>query len=224
MLSLWIPLGIALLIGVGFISVRSELAELVRQSAFADEFLKKFWQYWNSRGEDAEAYAWLTYNSVRMQRQLGNLGIIATYKPPGVQYAFKNYQVVVNMIGELNSWLTDRYATVFLGPSQQIAQALNDVLVRHLGVLGDRSDRSATELRNPFVLLRKGVQQVIVLPVRLLNWLGLLGGSTVSAIRQSAVIRLLGGVITLLGLTSAVVTLVVGWDLFMAIVRRWLDI
>ena len=49
---------------------------------------------------DDEKYQWLKLNSSKMQIMMGSYGV-ATYKPPGANFMYNNYQVIVNGITEI---------------------------------------------------------------------------------------------------------------------------
>lgn len=212
---------VVILMAVGYLSVRAVARSLAAQLSFADEFLTKLHSYYSSHGKDPQAYGWLTRNSVRMQRELGGLGILEFYKPAGADYALRNVQVVVNILTQLNQWLSDSYADLLAGPAREAAQTLNDAIVRNVGVLAERQQAVERQLRNPVTLLREGVQQVLLLPVRVLSWLGIVGSYSINRLAARRAIVVVSGVITLVGLVSAIVTIVVGWHQFVAIIVGW---
>ncbi len=72
------------------------------------------------------------------------------------------------------------------------------------------------------MLLRDGVQWALFLPFELLADLGVLRHGLVSSVRHSLFGRVVAGLVTLIGIVSAVMSLVAGWDEFVAILRGWL--
>ena len=101
-------------------------------------------------------------------------------------------------------------------------QLVGETLVRYMGWSADQIGNKRRELRNPVVWLREGVAALLLLPVWFLRSLGLLSPSRSGRLARSALFRLLTGVVALLGLLSALVTIILGWRLALEVLRRFL--
>lgn len=87
---------------IGWLQLIYKFQRVNRKEKYAVEYLNKFKKYVESQGKDNDTYGWMIYESVKMQRQLGILGIMLNYKPPGANYMHRNYQVLMNMLPELH--------------------------------------------------------------------------------------------------------------------------
>lgn len=65
---------------------------------------------------------------------------------------------------------------------------------------------------NPFICFREGVRFILGLPVLVLYWSGFVSTRTISAARVSSVFKFISGVITLIGLISSIITILLGWN------------
>jgi hypothetical protein len=189
--------------------------------ALVTQFLENLASYVNSGGRNEPAYLALAHQSARVQTALGSFGVMAIYRPPFDNVAYHNYQIVVNMVPELRRWVPDDDTFSSLRPGREFARTLQDAILRYAGVLEPMLQSLERNLRNPFVLLREGVGEVLLLPIRLLNWFGLLTSGRVAAVQRSAIFRVAGGIATLVGFVSAVVGLITGWEPFLRMVRGW---
>jgi hypothetical protein len=186
--------------------------------AFAIEYQNTLVRYLKSGGRDNEAYTWLVHRSVKMQTELGALGVLHGYKPPAANYFIKDYQIVLNMLHELHTSLQSGLPIPSL--IDGFAHTLQDTIIRHVGVLDDRISASQQQTRNPILWFREGIETLLAIPFQLLNWFGLLGARTTATVTQNPLFRLLSGIISVIAFSSAIVGLVTGWDEFLAIVTR----
>jgi hypothetical protein len=159
-----------------------------------------------------------------MQRDLGSLGVMSRYKPPGANYFLNNYQIVINMLPELRQTLSDPLLSSISRLAPEYAQTLEEVLIRHLGVLEERAESLQKKLRNPVTDFREGVQLILFVPFYLISWLGILSTNKLRALSRKPIPKILSGVVALVGFLSAVVGLVIGWSDFVKIISRLLGI
>src|SRR5262245_9069918 len=102
--GLWILLGLFTATFIGSVRTRRQIASIRETKKRAQEFLGLLRRYWESHGDDAEAYGRMVYLSPRIQTDLGPLGVMA-YRPPGADYFFQNCQIVLNLVPELQKWM-----------------------------------------------------------------------------------------------------------------------
>ena len=208
-------LGIAL---IGWLHLIYKIRSAIAKEKFAVGYLGRFRKYVESRGKDNEAYGRMIYESVRMQRQLGIQGIMSSYKPPGANYTYSGYQVLINMLPELHRTLNSDLL-VIPSVASDYAQTLEELFVRHLGVLSDEKRDIRSEILNPFKAFRSGVQFILFLPAFIFSWFGLATGSFLSRLSRNKMVKLVSGFVAIITFVSAMVGLVVGWKDFITIIK-----
>lgn len=191
---------------------------MLRRSARVDDrdtltqdFRDKFIQYANSQGEDQEAYQWLILRSTEMQIEMGRNGVM-DFKPPAANYYIKNYQLILNALPEIRRYLAEnrRYG-MFATTLESYIHMVDEALTRHIGSLRAARKRADDRLRNPLAWFQAGMETVLAGPFLLLSAFGLLGGTTVRAIRSAFLFKTLSRVATLIAFIGAVVGLFVDW-------------
>jgi hypothetical protein len=204
----------------GVISIWRACRDFERRCAFAAEYLQKLQSYIRSRGEDDQAYTWMTQRSERMQMQLGSGGILDYYQRPFAQFAARNVPVILNILPELRLWLSDG---VLNRGSHQLESMLQEILIRHVGLLNDGIQDRRKQLLNPIAWIREGVASVLLAPIRLLADLGILGTPTPSRVAASAAFRVASGISSLIGFIAAIATIVGEWDGLARLATRMLS-
>lgn len=190
----------------GWVLLRRWKREVTRRIEFVNEFGERLLRYVNSGGRDEESYGWLTHRSNRMQNQMGRQGLIG-FQPPFANFIHNNYPVILNMLPELRKSLRD---SILHSQADWYANALREALIRHLGSLEDTRETVDHDLRNPIVLLRRGIQGVLSGPGYLLHSLGLSAAPNPSG----PLLRIASGIVALIGLVAAVMTTALGWPAF----------
>ncbi len=213
-----IILSIIVIALIGWLQLIYKFRRANRKEKYAVEYLNKFKKYVESQGKDNDAYGWMIYESVKMQRQLGILGIMSNYKPPGANYMYRNYQVLLNMLPDLRRTLNSDLLVISSLVSDYV-QILQEMLVRHLGVLDEEKKDIRSEILNPLKAFRSGIQFILLLPAYIVNWFGIATDSFLSRLSRNTLFKFLSGVVTIVGFVSAVVGLVVGWEDFITIIR-----
>lgn len=154
-------------------------------------------------------YQWLTLGSTRVQNEMGAHGIMRQFRPPFANYIFPNWPIVLNALPEIQRSLQD---PILFEQAGNYAQILKDALLRYVGALEDEIEAVAKEATNPVSSFREGVNAFLRAPIFLLYWLGLRGVPSLSAGPAG---RVVSGLVALIMLLSAVVSLVVGWRSFL---------
>lgn len=96
-----------------------------------------------------------------------------------------------------------------------------EALVRYMGLSEDRIRREQREVKNPLAWFREGVAGLLLLPVQLLQSLGLLRRSGAAFIARSSLFRFVAGLVALVGLLASCIELVLGSKPALASVRRY---
>lgn len=222
MSSHFVPLlFLALAAFAGAIRTRSRLLRIAQREERADTFMRLLVRFWESGGADARAFAEMTTMSAALQVEMGPYGVAAFYRLPGENHAYQNYQLIVNLLPEIRHWMRRRDSFMMMDPSLSMAEFLQDAVHRYSGVLQERREALEQRLRNPLALLAAGVRWGLSIPLEVLTSIGLLSEPTVAAFENGRLGRVVSGVVTLMGLVSAVVTLVLGWTQIVETVGSW---
>jgi hypothetical protein len=204
---------------MGWLQLIFKIRRTNEKEKYALKYFDSFKKYVESKGKDNEAYTWMTYESVKMQNQLGILGIMSNYKPPGANYIFKNYPVLVNMLPDLHSSFNSDYLIVASPWISNYIQVLQEMLVRHLGVLNKEKKDIQSEINNPFKAFRAGIQLLLLLPFSIVSWFGLATKDFLWRLSRNPLVKIISGVFAIIMFISAIVSLVVGWKYFVIIVK-----
>jgi len=184
---------------------------------FAVSYLEKLKAYWESGGADSEAYGWLIHRSNKMQREMGDQGIIDQYRPPHEKYMIRNYPIILNMLPDLRRSLEDDLLARRLAP--EYLNAIEESIFRYLGSLEDSQQTLRNDLKNPVKWFRRGVGDVVALPLYLAGWLGAFPDKVVGSWTGSPPFSLLSGLLALVGFASGIMTIVLGWEQFIEAVK-----
>jgi hypothetical protein len=210
------------LLTLGFVVALRRLSRLRARQDFLTEFTDRFMRYVNSGGKDEGLYVELTQRVSRMQRELGHHGIMAMYRPPYANYAFRDYQIIVNMLPQYRQAAHDEILQ--RNQALQYADAMRDVLVRYSGTLQELETDARRDLKSPVVWFRDGVRALLSLPLVALRELGILSPSLSASILGSGLLKVGAGVVALVTLVAGIVQILTGWDATVALIRRWLGL
>tara|TARA_R110001599_G_scaffold352834_1_gene588735 strand:+ start:7173 stop:7838 length:666 start_codon:yes stop_codon:yes gene_type:complete len=216
--GIWLILAITLLTIWGLIKQAFELKKLNADAAFAGNFLEKLKSYWESGGRDGEAYTWLIHRSYKMQANLGAIGILEGYSPPYQNVMYRQYPIVLNVLPELRRVLGDELLSKHL--AEDYVHLLRDTCIRSLGVIDDRQESLSKDLKNPVIWFRTGIRDLMALPAYLLSWVGLIKPQTTEKILASILFSMVSGLMSLLSILSAIITVAIGWETFSKLVSR----
>ena len=208
----------------GLIYLFLQLSETAEKSSFTKEFIDKFRQYLQSHGKDDVAYGWMIFHSTKMQKDLGIVGVAIGYKPPGASYLINNYQIIINMLPELHGRLNDPLSSITSGVASGFAQTLEEVLIRHMGVLYEKSEILRSHLKNPIIYFREGILVILLVPFYFISWLGILSTNKIHSLADKLIMKFLSGVLSLITILSSIVGLVVGWPGFLKIIKHYVAI
>jgi len=217
MTTFLVVLGLLGLLTAGFARVWMALSQCLDERKEVETYIGVFTSYMQSRGADNQAYGALIERSLRIQELLGDVGVMALYVAPFGRHTVRNYPIILNAVPEMHREFGQSYS----GQSHH-SHLVGETLVRFMGWSADQIGDKQRELRNPVVWFREGVATLLLLPVWLLRSLGLLSSSRSGRLAHSAVFRLLTGVVSLLGLLSALITIILGWRQTLdALHRTW---
>jgi len=204
---------------LGVSSIIRDYFTIHKKYIFTTEYFETLKAYIQSNGQDVEKYSWLTRKSSKIQTLMGSFGLV-DYKPAAQNYIYKNYQLIVNGLGELRSYYNDNY--VFSRLANEMSQTLQEALIRYIGVLEEHRDFYISQLKNPIIWFREGVRVIIALPINLLSWFGIINPLAVATITTNIIFRFFSGIIAFLTFLGTIVTLVVGWNDFVSILFKFI--
>jgi len=184
----------------------------------ADEFLSKFLDWCNSRGQDHTLYNWLLSKSETVQTMLGGGGLMHIRRPFESGY-HPNVPVILNAIPEIqHEWRDDwrKGRTI-----ETYAQMVDGCLRRFIGSTEEQLRRERTRLFNPLVLFCGGVAWLMELPLFILSETKIISTSQRAIIANGRLFSFFSGVVTLATLIATLMTIVMGWDGFVKVLGSW---
>lgn len=211
--------GILVLIGplvLGLARLMARNKQVKQRIDFATEYTNTFMQFAQADAHDAPAYTWLLRNSFRMQEEMGSHGI-AYYTPPGSFQYISNYPVILNLLPEIMGYRQQALGNC-RSTYRDMVRLYWETLTRYIGVLEQQFEQSKGRLSNPFIWMQTGMQTIILVPVFILSWLGLVGRSAVGNAESLGFVKIISGLATLVQLVSALIAIVLGWDEFVRLV------
>lgn len=213
MIIVWLALLsiFVLLAAIGAIHVFANIRRLSERLGFANEYLRKF----NSFGDsvfikhdlDHDSYVWLTKNVIEMQSSLGPLGIVA-YRPAYENYVINSYQLLLNTLPK----------TVSGSASVDDMRMCIDALLRYIGVAEKRVATARKNSLNPLKWFAEGIKAVVLTPITILKWFGIVDSGYEDRASQSMAVRILSLIVGVVYLLAAMVTIVQGWQPFSSMI------
>lgn len=178
---------------------------------FRNNFIEMVNGFFKSGRLPADLYAKCIHDVDAIQLELGNDGIIADFVDRLHGIRGKNYQLFVNIIPELRAAEGMRDNIVMMERILQLVGTCDDALQRHVGNIDRLLDNNRKWLFNPFTCFGEGIRFIIGLPVDVLSWCGIISSDKLGRARGSWLFKTIGMIITLVGLISSIITIVLGW-------------
>lgn len=218
---------------IGFVRKTINVNSALREYKFTCDFRQKFYKYLQlvfgyaegvSEAESLEALDFLLRNSYKMQGILGGYGIVRSFKPPYSNAIYLRYEVVLNAIPEIES-ITYRFPLGSMlssdsGLRSEYAKLVDNTLIRYEGVLEERLKTFNHQRWNPIIMLRDGIEALLLPVFYLLLWFGLISSNTINMISHSYPFKILSFIIFFAGALSSIMGIALGWDEFLSMVSR----
>lgn len=206
---------------LGWISIFRKIRELGKHQRFASEFLSTFQRLVAGGMKGDEDYTWLIHRSPKMQALMGNWGILGSYREPFGAGVHSSYPIILNMIPSIRREVRDM---TFRNDAQiaQLTSTTGEAVLRYIGHLDDQMDGLRDKLKNPIMWYFEGTRMLIISPIMLLVWGGLISMPLSARIERTIVTRLITFLVAVIGLVSAVVTIVLGWPAFLQTATKWM--
>lgn len=198
------------LITIGFVREFRHLRRVAKDIDFLSNYNVSYVDYLNNhiRGnytssEEKELHVKLISRAPKAQRLLMNAGLV-DYQPAFRGYMVKNYPILVNTVHELRnpSSLTEEFNWI------------NNILIMQIARYEELYESIKASIFNPIVLIREGVHFFVTFPISFLYWTGIIQYSTQYKLANNIVVKIINTIIIIIGLVSAIFTIVIGWKQF----------
>lgn len=216
----YMVISITLLIIIGLVVNIIEVRNIISNYNFTKEYYGKltilFSNILNTKKFNNKDYVWLMSNSDKMQMILGETGIV-TYKQFNMLY--KNIPILLNVLNEIPSSINDSYLIY----NQSFSWCQNAFL-RKIGILNEYIDNAPKRLLNPLTNLTDGIKWILGIPINILYSIGLISYDSKNKIKNNIMFKLFSGIISLLTLLSTIMSVTLGWNEFLEIIKGLLNI
>lgn len=223
-IKLYFFIGLLFLIILGFILKRKNILKLIERLNYTDEYCEKFVQLLNDvylyRRIDNEKYIWLTERVNSMQSELGDTGIVHHYSDPLKGFSVKRYQLLINFLPEISSYIREFDSFIMKERFDTSAQWCRDMFIRHAGELKELIEKENKLLFNPFSCIAEAIKYIVAFPFSVLYWFGLLSESMFYKIKHSLLLKLINALVIIIGLIGSIFTIALGWDGFIELISR----
>ena len=205
----------------GFIIKLMQLKKLNDSEQFTVAYRNKFINYVNKSIKnifDQDLYFELTMDVNAMQYELGQDGVLYGVIDNLKGYQARNYQLLINILPELRTLHIDRSNIVLMNRHNENIQSLDDMFVRHIGTINEYRKQLKKTLYNPFSCFFDGTKTILIFPILLLKWSGLISESTTYTIQKNIFVKVISFIIAIIGLISSIIGIVLGWSEFVKII------
>lgn len=211
---------IALVI-IGFVANVVNIRSHSNDYNFLVEYREKFSKFiddlLNKGKYNNKDYEWLMSNSDKIQILLGNTGIIA-YKD--ISGFYPNIQIVLNFMNEIMSLVSKGLIET---ESEKIIWC-NNAFLRKMGIYDEYIKKEIKKTLNPLYDLASGIRVILGVPLDILCSIGLISSKNIAKIKESKLFKILGGIISLLTFLSTIMSIVLGWNDFVNLIKNFLHI
>lgn len=184
---------------------------------YRDKFSKFISDLLNKNKYSNKDYEWLMSNSDKVQIVLGDAGIIS-YKD--ISGYYPNYQIVINFMNEVMPLFSKGLIET---ESEKITWCHNAFL-RKIGIYDEYIKKEIKKTFNPLYDLTNGIKVILGIPLDILYSIGLISSKSMAKIKDNILFKLLGGIISLLTFLSTIMSIVLGWNDFIDLIKEILNI
>ncbi len=218
-MSSWIAMSIvAILLLIGFIREFAKVRRLRRSHEFASKYLNNFLEWYKGRAQDSRLYADMMHDANRMQELLGNDGTVSIRMPFESAY-HSNVPVILQGVSAIKRDYYDIRGSVS-ETAKGFAQLVEDTVRRVIGRMSDDISNAVNRQFNPLVLFCSGVSGILELPLVILTESGLISSAQSHSIVAGRLFAGLRLVVSLLSFLGTVITIVLGWQSFVGLIKQ----
>ena len=184
---------------------------------YRDKFSKFISDLLNKNKYSNKDYEWLMSNSGKVQIILGDAGIIS-YKD--ISGYYPNYQIVLNFMNEVMSL----FSKGLIGTESEKITWCHNAFLRKMGIYDEYIKKEIKRTFNPLYDLTSGIKVILGIPLDILYSIGLISSKNLTKIKDNVLFKILGGIISLLTFLSTIMSIVLGWNDFVNLIKGILHI
>ncbi len=184
---------------------------------YRDKFSKFISDLLNKNKYSNKDYEWLMSNSDKVQIILGDAGIIS-YKD--ISGYYPNYQIVINFMNEVMSL----FSKGLIGTESEKITWCHNAFLRKMGIYDEYIKKEIKRTFNPLYDLTSGIKVILGIPLDILYSIGLISSKNLTKIKDNVLFKILGGIISLLTFLSTIMSIVLGWNDFVNLIKGILHI
>lgn len=216
---------IVAIIIVGAIEKIYKLYTLTNRLEFTSRYRNDFIDFCNQARKthhlEDDRYYSLLQDVNKIQRELGMDGIISVYQDPLAGFQMNNYPLFLNFFNEMRQYMTSY--SLFEERVYLLVSSCDEALVKHIGNLKEAIALGKSKVKNPFFCFANGISFIISLPIRVLEWCGIINNKFSTKILNSKFQTIINKIAILLGLISSLFTIILGWDNFIMIIKKLIN-
>lgn len=218
---------VVMLVVLGHILRRIRIKKLQKRKEFTityqNNFIDMVNRIFDSGVMDQALYNKCIHDVDKIQAELGQDGMISEFIDPLHGIKGRNYQLFVNIMPELRMMISMRGNSVAVERGNQLVGLCDDALRKHVGNIDYLLDEINSKLFNPFSCFGEGIRWFVGLPIDIMLWCGLIGDGTNDTIKKNFFYKIISNLIVFIGLIGSIVTIVLGWDEMIQIMKNILD-
>lgn len=217
----------AVLIVIGHVTTRIARSDYIKRKQFIVTFQNNFISLANnfltSHSLNSVFYERCIHDVDKIQKELGDAGVIAEFIDPLSGIRCRNYQLFMNIFPELRKLGSMPDNNVIAIRCEQLIGLCDDALRRHGGNLDRAIDQLNRQLCNPITCLGNGFRWIIWLPGNILEWSGIISSQRVHAVHQNRLVKFAENVIVFIGLIGSIFTIILGWNDMVNFIAKFLE-
>lgn len=155
-----------------------------------------------------------------IQQELEMDGVLNNFYDPLHGMYCRNYQLFMNIMPEIRIAVSERNSIIMSERIDQLMGMCEDALKRHIGNLKRAIENEKKGFFNPIICLGEGIRWIVGLPVDILCWVGIYSVGRSRKIKTGIIFKIISNVVVGIGLISSIVTIVLGWDEFLTILKN----
>lgn len=211
MTRLYVALAICGVCAIGYLSLKAAHRRLLATMGLTTDFLRYLHRFLQTKAVDSENYSWLLRHSYELQASMGEFGIMGQFHAAYSRQIVQNWPIVINSLPAMRKALERDFGS---GTEEfvEYGALVQEAILRYVGIL-ENQDRSArSQLKNPVIWFRYGIQWLLFLPLTILRWLGISAIPEQGKLAANPFLGFLSVVVGVLGFISSLLTIVAGWD------------
>lgn len=162
-------------------------------------------------------YEWLISNSDKVQNILGEAGVMLYTDARGY---YPKYQIVINFMNEV----LDLFSKGLIGFESEKITWCHNAFLRKIGIYDQLINKEIKRTFNPLHNLTSGIKVILGIPFDILYGIGLIPSNGLTRIKENVLFKLLGGIISLLTFLSTIMSIFLGWNDFVNLIKNILHI